>query len=151
MVAKGRDSRDAALACRALRAVRHPVTAASFRQLHGPARSGARRLLFNGASLSDLPADPHLVINATELRTGSAFRFGTIESGSWRWGKLHSNAVKVADAVAASAAYPLFLPAFDETLTFAKGGELKPGPCRKLKLEHTGDLRNVGSSGRMRR
>jgi NTE family protein len=82
-------------------------------------------LLFKGASLNNLPAEPHLVINATELRTGSAFRFGTIESGSWRWGKLHRNDVKVAHAVTASAAYPLFLPAFDETLTFDKGGELK--------------------------
>jgi NTE family protein len=82
-------------------------------------------LLFEGASLDALPAQPHLVINATELRTGSAFRFGTLESGSWRWGKLHRNDISVAHAVAASAAYPLFLPAFDETLTFEKGGELK--------------------------
>jgi NTE family protein len=35
-------------------------------------------LLFRGTSLNDLPAQPHLVINATELRTGSA-------SGSARW------------------------------------------------------------------
>ena len=82
-------------------------------------------LLFNGRSLNDLPARPHLVINATELRTGSAFRFGTMESGSWRWGKVHRNDVSLAHAVAASAAYPLFLPAFDETLIFEKGGELK--------------------------
>jgi NTE family protein len=53
-------------------------------------------LLFGGASMSDLPARPHLVVNATELRTGSAFRFGTKESGSWRWGKLHRNDVSVA-------------------------------------------------------
>jgi len=82
-------------------------------------------LLFKRASLNNLPAQPHLVINATELRTGSAFRFGTMESGSWRWGKLHRNDVSVAHAVAASAAYPLFLPAFDETLTFEKDGALK--------------------------
>jgi NTE family protein len=82
-------------------------------------------LLFKGASLKDLPAQPHLVINATELRTGSAFRFGIMESGSWRWGKLHRNEASVAHAVAASAAYPLFLPAFDETLTFEKDGVLK--------------------------
>ena len=81
-------------------------------------------LLFKHASLNDLPAQPHLVVNATELRTGSAFRFGTMESGSWRWGKLHRNEVSVAHAVAASAAYPLFLPAFDETLTFDKDGAL---------------------------
>lgn len=82
-------------------------------------------LLFRGASLNDLRAQPHLVINATELRTGSAFRFGTKETGSWRWGKLHRNHVSVAHAVAASAAYPLFLPAFDETLTFEKDGALE--------------------------
>ena len=81
-------------------------------------------LLFKHTSLNDLPAQPHLVINATELRTGSAFRFGTMESGSWRWGKLHRNEVSVAHAVAASAAYPLFLPAFDETLKFEKDGAL---------------------------
>jgi len=81
-------------------------------------------ILSNHMSLSDLPAQPHLVVNATELRTGSAFRFGTMESGSWRWGKLHRNEVSVAHAVAASAAYPLILPAFDETLTFNKDGAL---------------------------
>ena len=82
-------------------------------------------VLFKGACLNDLPQQPHLVVNATELRTGSAFRFGTKESGTWRWGKLHRNDVSVAHAVSASAAYPLFLPAFDETLTFEKDGALK--------------------------
>jgi NTE family protein len=82
-------------------------------------------VLFHGARLQDLPKRPHIVINATELRTGSAFRFGTIESGSWRWGKLHRNDATIAHAVAASSAYPLFLPAFDETLTFEKDGALK--------------------------
>jgi NTE family protein len=81
-------------------------------------------LLFKRISIKDLPVRPHLVVNATELRTGSAFRFGTLESGSWRWGKLHRNDVSIAHAVAASAAYPLFLPAFDETHVFEKDGAL---------------------------
>lgn len=81
-------------------------------------------VFFNGAVLSDLPAQPHLVVNASELRTGSAFRFGTFESGSWRWGKVRNNDVSVAHAVAASAAYPLFLPALDETFTFDKDGAI---------------------------
>jgi NTE family protein len=98
-------------------------------------------LLFKGASINELPAEPHLVINATELRTGSAFRFGTKESGSWRWGKLRKNVVTVAHAVAASAAYPLFLPAFDETLTFEKGGELKPS---RVILSDGGVYDNLG-------
>jgi NTE family protein len=82
-------------------------------------------VLFAGALLGDLPVQPHLVINASELRTGSAFRFGTLESGSWRWGKLRGNKVAVAHAVAASAAYPVFLPAFDESFTFEKQGAIR--------------------------
>ena len=98
-------------------------------------------LLFKESCLSDLPAQPHLVINATELRTGSAFRFGTKESGSWRWGKLHHNNASVAHAVAASAAYPLFLPAFDETLTFEKDGALK---ASRVILTDGGIYDNLG-------
>jgi NTE family protein len=98
-------------------------------------------LLFEGASLDTLPAEPHLVINATELRTGSAFRFGTLESGSWRWGKLHRNDIPIAHAVAASAAYPLFLPAFDETLAFENGGELRSG---RVVLTDGGIYDNLG-------
>jgi NTE family protein len=98
-------------------------------------------LLFKRTSLNDLPAQPHLVINATELRTGSAFRFGTMESGSWRWGKLHRNEVSVAHAVAASAAYPLLLPAFDETLTFDKDGALSSA---RVLLTDGGIYDNLG-------
>jgi NTE family protein len=98
-------------------------------------------LLFKGTSLKDLPAQPHLVLNATELRTGSAFRFGTIESGSWRWGRLHRNDVSVAHAVAASAAYPLFLPAFDESLMFEKEGTIKLG---RVLLTDGGLYDNLG-------
>jgi NTE family protein len=98
-------------------------------------------LLFNGASMSDLPAKPHLVVNATELRTGSAFRFGSKESGSWRWGKLHRNDVSVAHAVAASAAYPLFLPAIDETFTFDDKGALR---TERVVLTDGGIYDNLG-------
>jgi NTE family protein len=98
-------------------------------------------ILFKGVSLASLPRRPHLIINATELRTGSAFRFGTLESGSWRWGKLHRNQVSLAHAVAASAAYPLFLPAFDETLTFEKGGELRDS---RVVLTDGGVYDNLG-------
>jgi len=98
-------------------------------------------LLFDGASMSDLPAKPYLVVNATELRTGSAFRFGTKESGSWRWGKLHRNDMSVAHAVAASAAYPLFLPAFDETFTFDNKGALR---AERVVLTDGGIYDNLG-------
>ena len=98
-------------------------------------------LLFHGVALGALPSKPILIINATELRTGSAFRFSALESGSWRWGKLHRNEVTVAHAVAASAAYPLFLPAFDETLVFEKGGELRSS---RVLLTDGGIYDNLG-------
>lgn len=54
-----------------------------------------------------------VILTACELRTGAAFRFGNRETGCWRLGRLAENSMRVADAVAASAAYPLALPALD--------------------------------------
>lgn len=62
-----------------------------------------------------------VVINAAELRTETAFRYGSTECGSWRFGRL-AETPRVATAVAASAAFPAFLPALDHYLTFTKGG-----------------------------
>jgi NTE family protein len=60
-----------------------------------------------------------VVINAAELRTETAFRFGSVESGCWRFGRL-TETPRIATAVAASAAFPAFLPALDQYLTFTK-------------------------------
>ena len=59
-----------------------------------------------------------VIINACDLRTGSAFRFGNRESGTWRHGVIKHNRVRVAQAAAASAAHPLAFPAYDLTETF---------------------------------
>jgi len=75
--------------------------------------------VFGNAKLGDPRRDGlDVVINACELRTGTAFRFGSRESGSWRFGRLVRNDVQVAHAVASSAAFPALLPAFDEALRF---------------------------------
>ena len=66
-----------------------------------------------------------VVINATELRTGSAFRFGSRESGCWRFGTIHNDHALVADAVAASAAYPVYLPALDREYEFQDRGKAR--------------------------
>ena len=87
--------------------------------------------------------DVEIVINATELRTGSAFRFGSKESGVWRFGKLPGNDVQVAHAVAASAAYPLLLPGFDETLEFQKNERTFEG---RVVLSDGGIYDNLGTS-----
>lgn len=59
----------------------------------------------------------NVVFNATELRTGTAFRFGSAGSGSWRLGRLTA-VPTVARAVAASAAFPAMLPCLDLELEF---------------------------------
>jgi len=76
--------------------------------------------LFGGMRLKELVTNPLLIINAAELRTGSAFYFTPKESGSWRIGRLAQDEIAVADAVTASAAYPLFLPALDVVWPFNK-------------------------------
>lgn len=62
-----------------------------------------------------------VVINAAELRTETAFRYGSAESGCWRFGRL-TETPRVATAVAASAAFPAFLPALDRYLIFSNKG-----------------------------
>jgi NTE family protein len=65
-------------------------------------------------------AEIEVVIGACDLRTESGFRFGNSKSGSWRLGEMVSGDVEVSLAVAASAAYPLFLPALDRQWLFNK-------------------------------
>ena len=85
-----------------------------------------------------------VVINACDLRTGSAFRFGSRESGCWRVGKVADNDVSLATAVAASAAYPLLLPALDRRWTF----ERRDGTHRdeRVVLTDGGVFDNLGIS-----
>lgn len=83
-----------------------------------------RRVLdnkFSGIRITEMSeARPLLIINAADLRTGSAFYFSRSSSGSWRLGKLADNNISLSHAVTASAAYPLFLPVLDETIAFDK-------------------------------
>ena len=86
----------------------------------------------------------HTVINATELRTGSAFRFGNQQSGCWRFGTISPEDALVADAVAASAAYPVCLPALERKYRFTKSGQASE-PTRVL-LTDGGVFENLGVS-----
>ncbi len=78
-----------------------------------------RRLFGDRPIYAPLRSGIDVVFTACEIRTGSAFRFGSRESGSWRFGNLASPPA-VAKAVAASAAYPTLLPALDEVMWFQK-------------------------------
>jgi len=88
------------------------------------------------------PHDMQIVLNTCELRSGSAFRFGSRESGCWRYGTVADNTVEVAHAVAASAAYPALLPALDEVITFTDRNGKKRD--RRVLLTDGGVYDNLG-------
>ena len=103
------------------------------------------RSLFRDKIVRDVVRDSlHTVINATELRTGSAFRFGSRQSGCWRFGTIDPEEALVADAVAASAAYPALLPALERRYRFTKNGQTTK-PTRVL-LTDGGVFENIGVS-----
>lgn len=96
------------------------------------------RTTLTGARRDDL----HVVFNACELRSGSAFRFGSETSGCWRIGRLADNNVPLSLAVAASAAYPVLLPAIDQAFRFVnrKGNEFS----KRVFLTDGGVFDNLG-------
>ena len=101
--------------------------------------------LFGDTTVRDIARQPlHTVMNATELSTGSAFRFGSRESGCWRFGTIVTEDALVADAVAASAAYPVLLPALERKYRFTKNGRATD-PARVF-LTDGGVFDNLGVS-----
>lgn len=98
---------------------------------------------FDGQVLENVSRkDLQVVINAAELRTQSAFRFGSQETRCWRFGVL-KNSSSVAKAVAASAAFPGFLPALDEKHLFLKNGLTK---AHRVLITDGGVYDNLGTS-----
>lgn len=82
-----------------------------------------------------------VVIGACELRAGTAFRFGNQKSGSWRHGELVRNDIPLSFAVAASAAYPIFFPAFDRTFDFRRADKVE---AIRVSLTDGGVYDNLG-------
>jgi len=101
--------------------------------------------LFGNLCMDDVARESlQTIINATELRTGSAFRFGSRESRCWRFGTIPKSDALVADAVASSAAYPLALPALDRVYNFeSRSGERK---TERVLLTDGGVYENLGVS-----
>ncbi|OYD82479.1 patatin-like phospholipase family protein [Azospirillum brasilense] len=98
--------------------------------------------LFGGRNLPELRSDrPTLIIVACELRAKAAFYFTAKRLHCWRYGSADSSNVEVAHAVAASASYPLALPALDECMTFEKGGVCT---VRRVTLTDGGVYDNLG-------
>jgi len=76
-------------------------------------------IIFANTKLTEKRRDGiEIVINACDLSMGSAFRFGSRESGCYRLGHIKDNDITVSEAVAASAAFPILLPVLDKEFTF---------------------------------
>ncbi len=84
-------------------------------------QSALEKRLFKKKTI-DKVAKPNLsvIINTCDLKTGTAFRFGSEKSGGWRYGSIVGATPLVAKAVAASAAFPIFLPPLIEKFEFQK-------------------------------
>jgi NTE family protein len=98
--------------------------------------------IFEGRKLPELRSDrPRLIIVACELRAKAAFYFTAERLHCWRYGSSDSSNVEIAHAVAASASYPVALPALDERVTFEKDGV---STVRRVTLTDGGVYDNLG-------
>ena len=68
-----------------------------------------RKKLYGMKTLQDLPDYPRFVINATNLQSGALWRFSKPYNRDWRVGEIEDPTDRIADAVAASSAFPPFL------------------------------------------
>lgn len=68
-----------------------------------------RRLLFGDATLQDLPAAPEFLVNATNVETGTLWRFTRAFTADYQVGEIRRPTLDLASAVAASSAFPPFL------------------------------------------
>ena len=112
-----------------------------------------RRHLFGAATLQDLPSDaegPRFVINATNLQSGVLWRFSRPYIADYRVGMIDEPTVSLAEAVAASSAFPPVLaPArmrFPEEAYEPKSGEdlQKPPFTTRPTLADGGVYDNLG-------
>ena len=95
------------------------------------------KVLFNGGKLSDLPDDsgkkaPRFVINATNIQSAVLWRFSRPYMGDYRVGLVDKPDVTLAQAVAASSAFPPILSPMTlpikQTVRPVKGADLNRPP-----------------------
>lgn len=68
------------------------------------------KTFFERRTLGELPQYPKLIINATNLAAGNAWTFDQKTMGHWRSERTSSESYPIANAVAASSAYPFLSP-----------------------------------------
>jgi NTE family protein len=87
-----------------------------------------RKHVFGGATLQDLPDKPRFVFNATNIQTGSLWRFSKPYMADYQVGMVRNPKVELAVAVAASSAFPPILSPVELHLDPADFDAAEQGP-----------------------
>lgn len=90
------------------------------------------RYLFHGATLQDLPDTPRFVFNATNVQSGSLWRFQKPYMRDYRVGEVKSPNIPLSQAVAASSAFPPVLSPLELRL---KESDFTPGSGLDLQCK----------------
>ena len=88
-----------------------------------------RKVLFGTTTLQELPDRPRFFITATNLQTGSLFRFSKKYLSDYKIGRVLNPTTGVAEAVAASSAFPPVLSPARLTLKHTDWVELETEKC----------------------
>ena len=116
-------------------------------RIAGVAASRFRRRLFGDATLQSLPKDgegPRFVITATNLSNGTLWRFSQPYMRDYRTPEIPEPTVPLADAVAASAAFPPVLSPFVLHPRRYAGGSNLDGVPERVALTDGGVYDNLG-------
>ena len=106
--------------------------------------------LFHGKTLQDMPDEPRFVINATNVQSGALWRFMKRYMRDYRVGKVDKPKIPLAQAVAASSAFPPVLSPFELRLRdadFVPGTGLdlqRPPFTTRVVLSDGGVYDNLG-------
>jgi NTE family protein len=106
--------------------------------------------LFHGAGLQDIPDAPRFTFMATNLQTGSGWRFAKAYAADYRVGRIDRPHLALSRVVAASSAFPPFLSPVritfgDNQVKFISGADLHRAPfTEQAVLSDGGVYDNMG-------
>jgi NTE family protein len=107
-----------------------------------------KRYLYGDATLQDLPDAPRFILNATNVQTGSLWRFSKPYMGDWQVGLIEHPNTPLAVAVAASSAFPPVLSPLEldlEDEEYVEQGErCQPPFTTRVILTDGGVYDNLG-------
>ncbi len=100
--------------------------------------------IFQGQTLDSKTRDDiDIVINATELQTGTALRFGKVETSCWKFGVINSASIPLGFAVTSSAAFPLILPCLTRDFEFERLSD-RVSQVQRCEVSDGGVYDNLG-------